>query len=219
MRMVFVLCLLLLSSGARAGYSILVVAHGVGDVPVASSIDLEADYVAVSVTLRSSADDPVQRSILIQRLQSAVRKAALADPDMRYQQGEISLSAAKGKAKFSLSSGGWSSSSSHFFLLSRLGKEKDMYSATEKILRLVKGIRRPEDTELVLGDTALAIDSPEKYRPQLLKKVGNEIRQAKRILGSGYKAAVTGLENPVKVTQKNDHQVTVYFDYSVQFSQ
>ncbi len=213
-----VLTCLLLSVNSYAGFSAIVIAYGTGDVPVNSSIDIDAEYVAMSVTLSSDAKYPSERAKLISKLQSAISSSASSDPDIDFQQGVISLSPRE-KSSFSFSKSYGRSSGSSFYILAKLDNGKDVYAATQDIYSFIARIKKPEDTSLSLGNTTLAISSPNQYRKQLLEKVKEEIDITKNILGAGYRASISGLENPVIIRQKDDKQVTLFVDYRIEFSE
>lgn len=215
---VIILIFSLLSLNAYAGFSAIVIAYGTGNVPVNSSIDIDAEYVAMSVSLSSDAKYPSERAKLISKLQSSISSAASTSSDIDFQQGVISLSPSE-KSSFSLSKSYGRSSGSSFYILSKLGNGKDVYAATQEIYTFIANIKRPDDTNLSLGNTSLAISSPQNYRGQLLEKVKAEINSTKEVLGVGHKATISGLENPVIVRQKDDRQVTLFLDYRVQFSE
>ena len=210
--------LLFISVNAYAGLSAIVIAYGTGDVPVNSSIDIDAEYVAMSVSLSSDAKYASERAKLISQLQSAVSEAASTNSNIDFKQGVISLSPRE-KSSFSLSKSYGRSSGSSFYILSKLGNEKGVYAATQEIYSFISRIKKPDDTSLSLGNTSLAISSPEKYRNKLLEQVKTEINTTKSILGSAYKSTVSGLENPVVVKQKNDKQVTLFLDYRIEFNE
>ena len=212
------LLIALLSFQVHAEFSAIVIAYAAGEVPVNSSIDIDAEYVALSVSLSSDAKYPSERAKLINQLQSAISSAAATTPNIDFQQGVISLSPRE-ESSFSISKSYGRSSGSNFYLLSKLGNGKDVYMATQEIYNFIARIKRPDDTTLSLGNTSLAIGSPQNYRNQLLEKIKSEIHTIKQTFGPGYKASISGLENPVIVRQKNDKQVTVFIDYRVTFSE
>jgi hypothetical protein len=202
----------------HAGFSAIVIAYGTGDVPVNSSIDIDAEYVAMSVSLSSDAKYPSERAKLISKFQSEISNSASSDPDIDFQQGVISLSPRE-KSSFSFSKSYGRSAGSTFYILAKLDNSKDVYTATQDIYSFIASIKEPEDTSLSLGNTTLAISSPNQYRKQLLEKVKEEIDITKNILGSGHKVSISGLENPVIVRQKDDKQVTLFIDYRIEFTE
>ena len=207
---------LFLSINANAQFSAVVVAYGAGDVPVNTSIDIDAEYVAMPVSLVSDAKYPSQRAELIRELQSVVSDAASKNTNINFQQGVISLSP-KEKSSFSISTPYGQRSSSSFYILSKLGDDKDLFAATQDIYSFIGGIHKLEDTGFILGHISLAVSSPRNYRDQLLEKIKNEVASLKNILGSSYQVEISGLENAVIVQQKNDKQVTLFINYQIEF--
>ncbi|WNC68174.1 hypothetical protein RI845_16810 [Thalassotalea nanhaiensis] len=210
--------LLVISVSANAGLLKVVIAYGTGDVPVNSSIDVDADFVALSVTITADAKMPAERAKLINKLQNIINSKASQATNIDFQQGVISLSPRE-KSSFSISRSYGRNSESKFYILAKLDDSKDIYSATQEIYNFISQIEIPEDTNLRLGNTSLALASPEQYRSQLLNKIKAEINSTKEVLGTEYKVSISGIENPVIVRQKNDKQVTVFIDYQIQLNQ
>lgn len=214
----FIAVFLFFSLNAHSSGSVLVIAYGSGDIPVHSSIDVDAEYVAVSISLSSDAKYPSDRIKRIRQLQSEIEAASLKNQNLEFQQGTVSLSPRE-NSSFSISKSYASNSGSNFYLLAKLGGGVEVYDATEEIYSFVASIKKPDDTEISVGNTSLAISSPDKFREQLLKLVKQEVETTKSVLGPEYKASISGLENPVLVRQKNDKQVTLYVDYSIEFTE
>lgn len=70
--MLFICFLPLKSFGGSSG---IIIAFNRGEIPVNSTIEIPADYVAMPVTLSSDEDDQSKRAILIKALQSNIYKA------------------------------------------------------------------------------------------------------------------------------------------------
>ncbi len=210
--------LLILSISSHAEFLAIVIARGAGNTPVNSSVDVDAEYVAMSVTLSSDAKYPSERAKLISKLQSSISDVAATNANIKFQQGVISLSPSQ-KSSFSISKSYSRSSGSNFYLLAKLDSGKSVYTATQEIYSFIDRIKKPEDTSLRLGNTSLAISSPNKYRYQLLALVKEEVANTKAALGEGYQVSISGLENPVIVRQKNDKQVNLFIDYRVELSE
>jgi len=216
-RLIIAICFLF-AIDAHAGFSAIVIAYGTGNTPVNSSIDVDAEYVAISVSLTSDAKYASERVKLISELQSSISGAAAEDTNIEFLQGSISLSPSE-KSSFSISKSYNRGSGSSLHVLAKLASDKSAYTATQEIYNFLGSIKRPKDTSLKLGNTTLAISSPKKYRNQLITLVKEEIEDTKAILGESYKVTISGLENPVIVRQKNDKQVTVFLDYRVELSE
>lgn len=218
MKYLLTVLLLILSINAHAEFSAIVIAYGTGNTPVNSTIDVDAEYVAMPVTLSSDAKYPSERAKLISKLQSSISSAAVTNANIEFQQGAISLSPSE-KSSFSISKSYGRNSGSSFYILAKLDSSMGVYVATQEIYSFIGRIKKPEGTSLRLGNTTLAISSPNKYRNQLLTLVKEEITNTKAALGEGYKVSISGLENPVIVRQKNAKQVTLFIDYRVELSE
>ncbi len=218
MKNIIAVGLLFLSMNSFAGISAVVIAYGNSGVPVNSIIDVDAEYVAMSVSISSDAKYPAERARLIGKLQSLISSKAGETKNIDFLQGAVSLSPNE-KSSFSISKSYNRRSGSSFYLLSRLGGEKNVYTASQEIFAFISRIQKPKDTSISLGQTSLAIESPEKYRDQLLKNIKSEIENTRQLFGSSYKVSISGLENPVIVRQKNDKEVTVFINYQVNYSE
>ena len=218
MNKLLTLVLLLISFDALSSVSGVVIAHNSGSVSVNSYIDVDAEYVAMSVSLSSEAKYPNQRLEEISQLQSTISQAATSNENISFIQGAVSLSPRE-RSSFSLSKSYGGNSGSSLYILSKLDTTKDVYSATQETYSFIAKIQKPKDTNLNLGNTRLAINSPNQYRDRLLEKLKEEITNIKNVLGEGYKVSISGLENSVIVTQKNDKQVTILLDYQIELSE
>ena len=218
MKTTMILLLCMFSMGTYGGTSAIVIAFNSQHLPVNSYIDLDAQYVAMPVTISSDARYPAQRAKLIQTLQAAIKSAAKKNNKIEFQQGKVSLSPRE-KSSFSVTRSYGGREGSHLYLLAKLDDKEEIYSASEGLYRFINSIKKPEDTQLNLGSTSLAIDSPQGYRLQLLNKLKAEVSEIKSVLGEDYKVTLSGLENPVIVRQKNHNQVSVFIDYRIEFNQ
>lgn len=213
------LLFLAFSVNAHAGYSIVVIAHASGTAPVNSAINIDADYVAMPVSLSSDAKYPAERAELIRKLQSQIDTAVSKDPNLEFQQGTVSLSPDTKSSSFLASKSYSRGARSSIYILSKLSNGQNAFSAAKEIYSLIDSIKTPEDTNILIGDMSLAITSPNQYRDKLLASIKKEIQATKAALGKGYKASISGLENPVIVLQKDDKQVTVFLNYRVTFKE
>lgn len=213
------LMFLIFSANAQAGSSIVVIAHATGTAPVNSAIDIDADFVAMPVSLSSDAKYPAERAQLIRKLQTEVEAAVRKKPNLELQQGTVSLSPDTKSSSFLASKSYSRGARSNIYILSKLGDGQSAFSAAQEIYSLISHIKVPDDTSVYLGDMSLAVTSPSKYRDVLLAIIKSEIQATKDALGTGYKASVSGLENPVIVLQKDDKHVTVFLNYRVTFKE
>ena len=218
MKKALFIALLLLTASSNAGYSKIVIAYSKGDVPVNSFIDLEADYVAIPVSIYSDAKNTINRLKSIHKLQSDIKAAADKNENFEFSQGVVSLSP-KDKSTFSSIKSYGPRSSANFYLFGSLENGKDVYTITQEIYSFVLAIQKPKDTTINLGNTSLGISSPEEYRTKLLELLKTDIEEIKQTIGSDYAVSISGLDNPVLVRQKNDKEVTVFIDYRLVFNE
>ncbi|RJG42425.1 hypothetical protein [Motilimonas pumila] len=219
MKKIIAAAALALSFNANADFSDVVLAYSSGKVPVTTSIDLDAEYVAMSISLVSEAKFASQRVNLINQLEYEISEAASKDVNIEFQQGVVSLSPGE-KTTVELSSNyATKSSGSQMYLLYKLDEYKDIYAATQEIYQFINRIKKPDETKLHLSNTLIAIKSPNDYRNQLLSMIKDEINITREILGNEYRVTVKGLQNPVRVKQKDHKKVTLYIDYQLEFNE
>ncbi len=211
-----VIALFLLCSNAFGGS--VFIAYVGGNIPVNASIDINAEYVALPITVTSDARQASERASLIRQAQSTIQTAAAATPGIEYEQGAISLSP-RDRSSFSISKSYGRGEGSRFYVLSKLESGEDIYTTSQKIYSFIRSITIPDDTGLSLGETSLAIDSPASYRSQLLTKISEELQDYKSIFGADYRVKVSGLESPVLVKEKNHRQVTLFIDYRIEINE
>lgn len=218
MRYLVVLLLITISSFANAGISSVVIAFNGNSVPVSAYIDVDAEYVALPLSLYSDVDNPKRRAQLLHRLQSVIVDKVNRDKSITLQLGSVSLSPRK-TSSFKFSSSYSASSETTLYLLTPFAKDSNIYSLTQKIIEFVDAIKKPDDTEIRLGNSLLAVNNPEEHRINLLKIINNEIALTKKVLGNDYKISVSGLEGAVLVKQQSDRKVRLFINYQLQLSQ
>ena len=214
MRYLVLIFLSLVVFDANARGSVVVAVSTSEDIPVHSYIDTDAEYVAMPVSITSDSKYASERAKLIHQLQLAIENAAKKDPAINIEQGVVSLSPST-RSSFSISKSYHSSGISNLYLLHRIDGDSSIYQVTEKLNRFIASIEKLDDTDIHLGKTALAIESPGKYRDGLLKLIKLEIENTKQIMGDNFKASISGLGKGVIVKQLNDKQVRLYIDYSL----
>ncbi len=110
-------------------------------------------------------------------------------------------------------------SSSSINLYYTLNENNNIYDAADVINGFLQQIKPPRSVSYNLSNINLAVQDPQQYRAQLLGVISEEIKLTKKALSGGYKAVISGLENPVTVRQKNERQVVLFIDYKLQFDQ
>lgn len=218
-RRFFLLTLLLccLAGAVQAGSAAFVVAIDRGQPPVAVTLEVPADYVAVPLALSSSEKDPLrnieQLRSYTQRLQEAVAKS----PGIRLRQGTVSLAVNPGEE------GGFSSfkvaatpSSASLYLVAPLPAGRDLYQAAQDLVAFAQTVVRPESLRVSFGSTVLGIEAPERLRPRLLALIQQDLEQVRAALGHPRSFVLSGLESALVVLQRDDRNLTVYLPYRLQ---
>ena len=213
--------LVLLAAGmalsAQAGSNSFVVALARGQVPVAVRLELPADYVAVPISLSSNEKDPVRNIESLQAYTQRLQEAVAKSPAVKLRQGTVSLAVAPAEE------GGFSSykmagtpSTASLFLVAPLPADRDVYQVARDLIAFAQTVAKPDQLRVTFGTTALGVEAPERLRPRLLALIQKDIEQTRAALGNPKSYAVSGLESPVVVMQRDDRNVVVYQPYRLQ---
>jgi|SRR5262245_4120617 len=195
-----------------ASESAVVIAVGhTSNVP-SVKVQTRADYLAVPVSVQSDTKDPLKR---IDQIENALR--SLADrvkqqPDFAIRPGSVSLSprdAAKSFSSYESSPG----PPVQLYLLASLKPETSVFALTKRIHQLVVANPAPDGVRLVVGNTTLGMNDPEKFRPQLLGLIAKYVADARKILGANGPTELDGLENPVTVMAVNETDVVLFISF------
>jgi len=178
-----------------------------------STIDVNAEYLGQHLTFPVSKSDDLSTQQKYQDLFAALRFAAKNEPSIVFQMAELSSKPETGMSEDSKNP----ISGPEYFLFALLRSDQGPNDGIAAIQSFISKVNRPAGTEVTLGETFLAISSPENYRDQLLSALNNSVRQTKAVLGGDYKAKIQGLENPILVRKKNQSTVTVFLDYKITF--
>lgn len=213
MRLALLAVILALSQFAYAGSSSVVIAVGYSPQAPAVRLEMPADYVAVSITIQNDAKDPIKRADEIEKALNSIKEKLKQYPDLTVKPGVVSLSAQEQSTLKSYSGYG-GGSSAQLYVLGTLKQETNVFSVTKRIYQTVNSISFSDGTKVTLGNTALGLNEPEKYRSQLLKLISKSITDTKKSLGMAGSVDIDGLENPVSVMQMNEREVVLFINYS-----
>jgi hypothetical protein len=201
-----------MTTGAQAGP--LVIAKFYGQESVATHIELKADYVAIPIRIEADYKNPIDRISAIEKARISLVKAVEKHTDLSVKPGVVSLSPNE-KASFSFKS--YSRGSDvRIYIFGELSENNSIFSQTKRILDVVDKTRLPDDVDIRMEETSLAIRDPEKYRPELLKKIAKSILETKSSLGASGKVNVSGLENSVSVMQINETEVSLSIRHQIE---
>ena len=184
-------------------------------------IVLPADYLAIPLTIQSSASDPVQRTDELQRALQAITRTVQATAGLSSYGGPVAFTTNIGYASGKLFSKGSRSvegaASAELYLLSALNENSDIFVAAKRIYQNIDLATFPETIQLRFGDSRLAVINPERVRPDLLAKIAEYSSATKWTLGTAGVAHINNLESRVSVVQIDARDVALFIDYKLQF--
>lgn len=213
MRLALLVVVLALSQFAHASSSSVVIAVGYNPHAPTVRLQLPADYVAVPITIQNDSKDPIKRADEIEKAFRSITEKLKQYPDLTVKPGIVSLSPREQSALKSYS-GYDGGSSAQLYVLGSLKQDASVFAVTKRIYQAVSAISLSDGTRATLGNTALGLNEPEKYRNQLLKLISKSIGETKKSLGVAGSVEVDGLENPVAVMQLNEREVVLFINYS-----
>jgi hypothetical protein len=203
---------------ASAGESVLVMALEPGQVPVAATMDVEAAYVVAPAYVECDERDGAKRGTKVASATKRIIEQGAAKPGVGIRQSVITL-ATGDRDSFSISKSYGGPAVSKVFVVSKLGEKEDIYSATVRIAELVNAIPKMDCISVRAGNAVLGLDNPERFRPQLLKLIADQVTASKSALRLGREVEVGGLERPVLAIQKNAREVTLFINYTLKIRQ
>ena len=163
------------------------------------------------LTIEADIRNPIERLDATNTAIDSIKTTISAVPGLDTEVGQVSISPRK---SYALSSSG-SGSSVTLYVIGGLSDDMDVFAQTKKIYRAVGKIELPDDVSLRLGYTRLGMRNPEDYREQLLNMIRDHVKSTKQALGAAGEVTVQGLENAVRVFEKNASDVVLYIDYAV----
>jgi hypothetical protein len=87
------------------------------------------------------------------------------------------------------------------------------------VAEFIAAIPKMECVSLRSDNATLALDDPERFRPQLLKVIAEHIKQSKLAMGPTREVEIAGLERPVVAMQKGARELTLFIHYSLRIRQ
>jgi hypothetical protein len=214
MKTILIALMMFLPQLAQAGGSLAIIAVDYNPDAPSVRMQVRADYVAVPVHVQSEAKDPLKRADEIEKALRALADGIRQSADVKIKTGMVSL-APRERAKFS----GFSSyeapseSSAQLYIMAALKQETTVFAATKRIYQIVNAVHFADGTKVTLGNTALGMDDPEKYRPQLLGLISKSASETRKLMNATGPLQVEGIENPVSVMELNESDVILFIDY------
>jgi len=183
--------------------------------PVAVAIRTQADCVAVPVTIDAEtkeiskkeqanrhASEQANRQIA-KALMDSVVKSRTADEN----------AAVKAKSRLDAEMISLSEQPYLYLLVALENDQKDMAYYSEEVAKLFKRVFFTGSSRCQLGAPVLAVRNVEKYRPQLIGMILEEVKEIEKVASSKSKITIGGLESPIVVRQLDDKNVELYLNY------
>jgi len=175
-------------------------------------MQLRADFVAVPITIQHEAKDPLKRIDQIENALRMISDRIKQQGDLSVRFGVVSLSPREqGKSYSSYDSSGGSATQLH--VLGPLKAEATVFTVAKRIHQVVTAVPVADGTKVHLGNTALGMEDPERFRPQLLGLIAKSAADTRKLLGASGPMDIEGLENAVAVMQFNESEVLVFINY------
>lgn len=182
----------------------------------AVSVEMNADYVAIPLSIGSNQRDSEDRFAEIRNAQNLILAKAKKQDGILAHKGPISLSPQPRSKLESISSHSYSRSSiAQFHIMAKLEENGDVYTCATRIRQFLDSIKMPPKTEIYLDPIQLVIANPEQYRKEILTKISQDVAFVKQSIQSSGKVSITGLEQPVLVRQVDDQKVELFINYSM----
>jgi len=183
------------------------------------SIEVAAEYYAVPVVF-----DGVQSGV---PASIAELRSAVAGFDAQAEKAGIRV--VKGEINLPLQSGGNSSSvfsrisrscrtqdeaQTERTIMIRLDGNTDIFVAAVKAINFIGGLKLPKNIRCHVASGYLTVESPEQYRAQLLKLIGDDVRGIQTALGLGKcRYTLENLNSPIQIRAIDGSKVELFIEY------
>jgi hypothetical protein len=181
----------------------------------AVKLQVRADYIAVPLTIKSNAKDPLKRTDETEKMYHIIADAVGHQPDMKLKTGVVSLASREARKFSGTDSSAVPFSTARLYLLASLKPGTSVYTATKKIYQVINSVHFEESDSVTLGNAELAMEDPEQYRSRLLGLISQSATEARKSLNTDVMPEVHGLENAVSVMQLSDTDVVLFINYTL----
>lgn len=101
----------------------------------------------------------------------------------------------------------------------KINPEKPPIQQKDELIKFIKGASKSGRTEIdIPSGIDLSIVSPERYRNEIIKKIGEENQDIKRSIGENCTLTIDGLGNRVEWEQSGMIELMLYIPYNTQVS-
>jgi hypothetical protein len=103
-----------------------------------------------------------------------------------------------------------------FEIRARFAEDEKLLDVVNRIRRLRDSLKLPSKVSKHLGDPiSLGIDRAEQYRPELLKRIAEDVRLAQEQLGEKGTVRISGLESPVRLRRNGVRELELFIPYTL----
>jgi hypothetical protein len=210
---------LLLSAVASANADTLVIASSHEIAVTTVSLRVPAEYVVLPISISSDEKDPLKNVEAVAAARARLTETVSKHPTIKLREGVVSLRVSDAEeSAFSYSKSGYPTSHADSYLVHPLGK-KNVFQAVREMVVLIRSLSKSDDLRYRLGAATLALEDPERHRPELLGLIAKDIGRTKAALKGARSFELRGLENPVIVTPYDETTVTLHIPYRLSISQ
>lgn len=196
---------------------------GYADARVTTRITKNADFVSMWLTMTSSektvekreAEITEGRRELLERTKDLVGIQAFELPVEQLSRPYVSVSKISSFSSSSTSSEP-SLSQARFEIRARFAEDEKLLDVVNRIRRLRDSLKLPAKVSKHLDDSiSLGINRTEQYRPELLKRIAEDVRLAQEQLGEKGTVRISGLESPVRLRRAGVRELELFIPYTL----
>jgi hypothetical protein len=170
--------------------------------PVKITLIQRAEFLSLYVSIISEHKTFEQQLIEISQAQRQVEDEANKTTSIRVNSTQNRLNS--------------SSSSVGLRLITPLsGETDDFFTGAIALHKFAENLKPTGKAKYSVSYLRLGVNNTEAYRETILTMISEDINQTKKLLGSNGKVRVSGLENPVSISQKDTQCVNLFIKYSM----
>ncbi len=208
--------LLISSSALNAGITSAIVLANLKPTDSPVSISVAAQYLSAEIRIDSDEDD---WSMKLASIDDARRLLIESAGKEGFQvKIDAALIFTQSYSSFSFSKSGSHNAVSDVLLLAPLDDRTKLIQVVKKFRGVIAGIKPSKKVSLSLGSISLALENPESYRGDLLKKIRAHIDFTSKAVSDVSDYSVSGLDDLVQVRQSGERNIDVYIPFRVVYS-
>lgn len=208
---------LIAGSVLNAGVSSALVLANFKTVESPVSMVMPAQYFSAEIRIESSEDD---WSVKLAGIDDARRSLIEAAGKEGFQvKIDRALVFTQHYDSFSFSKSSDHDALSDVLLLAPLDERTNLIQVVKRFRAVITGLKPAKRVSVSLGSLFLALENPEDYRMELLKKIRAHVDATAKAVSDGSDYSISGLDGRVQVRQSGERSVEVYIPFQVVYSQ